>query len=46
MKDRSANMDLTDAIVSAWTRTSGKMEVFAITAKSRSPAPPCATWRR
>ncbi len=40
MKDRAANMDLTDEIVTAWTRTLGKMEVFAITAKYRIPCAP------
>lgn len=40
MKDRSANMALTDAVVTAWTLTLGKMEVFATTAKYRIPCAP------
>ncbi len=40
MKDRSANMDLTDEIVTAWTSGLGKMEVFAITAKYKIPCAP------
>ncbi len=37
---RMANVDETDAIVAAWTRTLGKMEVFAITRRYRIPCAP------
>jgi CoA:oxalate CoA-transferase len=37
---RADNMAETDAVVSAWTRTLGKMEVFAITSKYRVPCAP------
>ena len=40
MKDRAANMDQTDAIVTDWTRTLPKMEVFAITAQYKIPCAP------
>ena len=40
MKDRAANMDLTDGIVSAWTQSLGRMEVFAISEKYRIPCAP------
>ena len=40
MKDRAANMDQTDAIVTDWTRTLPKMEVFAITAQHKIPCAP------
>ena len=43
MKDRAAHMDLTDQIVTGWTRTLGKMEVFAATAKYRIPCAPVRT---
>jgi len=33
-------MDETDAVVAAWTRTLGKMEVFAITKRCRIPCAP------
>jgi CoA:oxalate CoA-transferase len=37
---RSDRMEETDAVVSAWTRTLGKMEIFAITSKYRIPCAP------
>jgi CoA:oxalate CoA-transferase len=40
MKARAGNMDLTDEVVTAWTSTLGKMEVFAATAKYRIPCAP------
>ena len=38
--DRVAHIDDTDAVVSAWTQTLGKMEVFAITKRHRIPCAP------
>jgi CoA:oxalate CoA-transferase len=38
--DRVAHIDETDAIVGAWTRTLGKMEVFTITKRHRIPCAP------
>jgi CoA:oxalate CoA-transferase len=38
--DRVAHMDETDHVVSAWTQTLGKMEVFAITKQHRIPCAP------
>ena len=38
--ERVAHMDETDAVVAAWTRTLGKMEVFAITKRCRIPCAP------
>jgi hypothetical protein len=32
-----ANREATDALVAAWTRTLGKMEVFAIAKRHRIP---------
>ena len=40
MQDRAAHMDEIDAIVTAWTRTLGKMEIFAAAARARIPAAP------
>ena len=40
---RVAHMDETDALVADWTRTLGKMEVFAITKKYRIPCAPVRT---
>ena len=41
--DRIQHMDAVDAVVSAWTRTLGKMEVFARTKKLRVPCAPVRT---
>jgi len=41
--DRVAHMDETDAVVSEWTRSLGKMEVFARTKKLRIPCAPVRT---
>jgi CoA:oxalate CoA-transferase len=38
--DRAANMEATDAIVEAWTRTKGKQEIFAIASQNRIPSAP------
>ncbi len=38
--DRVANIDATDAVVGDWTRTLGKMEVFAIAKRHRIPCAP------
>src|SRR6202048_3604114 len=38
--DRVAHIDETDHVVSAWTQTLGKMEVFAITKQHRIPCAP------
>src|SRR5436190_2106681 len=40
---RVAHMDETDALVEAWTRTLGKMEVFACTKAYRIPCAPVRT---
>ena len=40
MNSRAANMEVVDALVTGWTRTLGKMEVFAVTAKYRIPCAP------
>ncbi len=40
---RVANMDETDGLVEAWTRTLGKMEVFARTKEFRIPCAPVRT---
>jgi crotonobetainyl-CoA:carnitine CoA-transferase CaiB-like acyl-CoA transferase len=40
---RVAHMDETDALVEAWTRTLGKMEVFARTKAYRIPCAPVRT---
>ena len=40
MKSRVANMALTDAAVTAWTSSLGKIEVFAISEKHRIPCAP------
>ena len=40
---RVAHMDETDALVTEWTRTLGKMEVFAITKQYRIPCAPVRT---
>jgi CoA:oxalate CoA-transferase len=40
---RVAHMDETDALVAAWTKTLGKMEVFAIAKKYRIPCAPVRT---
>ena len=40
--DRVAHMDETDAVVAEWTRTLGKMEVFARLKAGRVPARRCA----
>ncbi len=37
---RTANMDETEAVVAAWTRTLGKMEVAAITKRYKIPSAP------
>ncbi|HVY16146.1 MAG TPA: CoA transferase [Rhodopila sp.] len=37
---RTANMEATEAVVSAWTRTLGKMEVAAIAKRYKIPAAP------
>ena len=37
---RIANREATDALVAAWTRTLGKMEVFAIAKRHRIPLAP------
>ena len=37
---RVANREATDAVVAAWTRTLGKMEVFAIAKRHRIPLAP------
>jgi CoA:oxalate CoA-transferase len=41
--DRVAHMDETDAVVSEWTRTLGKMEVFARLKAGRVPCAPVRT---
>jgi len=41
--DRVAHMDETDAVVAEWTRTLGKMEVFARTKALRIPCAPVRT---
>jgi CoA:oxalate CoA-transferase len=41
--DRVAHMDETDAVVTEWTRTLGKMEVFARLKAGRVPAAPVRT---
>jgi CoA:oxalate CoA-transferase len=41
--DRVAHMDEVDAVVSEWTRSLGKMEVFARTKKLRIPCAPVRT---
>jgi CoA:oxalate CoA-transferase len=41
--DRVAHMDETDAVVAEWTRTLGKMEVFARTKALRVPCAPVRT---
>src|SRR5271156_3421360 len=41
--DRVAHMDETDAVVTEWTRTLGKMEVFARTKALRIPCAPVRT---
>jgi CoA:oxalate CoA-transferase len=41
--DRVAHMDETDAVVAEWTRTLGKMEVFARTKALRIPCEPVRT---
>jgi len=41
--DRIAHMDETDAVVSEWTRTLPKMEVFARAKTNRVPAAPVRT---
>src|SRR6202166_967486 len=41
--DRVAHMDETDAVVAEWTRTLGKMEVFARLKAGRVPAAPVRT---
>lgn len=40
MQDRAAHMAEIDAIVTAWTRTLGKMEIFAAASRARIPAAP------
>ena len=41
--DRVAHMDETDAVVAGWTKTLGKMEVFARLKAGRVPAAPVRT---
>jgi crotonobetainyl-CoA:carnitine CoA-transferase CaiB-like acyl-CoA transferase len=43
MRDRATNMEATEAVVTAWTRSLPKQEVFATTRRYRIPCAPVRT---